>query len=77
MAAPLDEDEERKALIEAYQSAMQTERDLWELLKSMRSDAPGYEALWREWMKAARATAAAANNLREAFSGTTRPGDLS
>ncbi|HTH78367.1 MAG TPA: hypothetical protein VL593_05255 [Ramlibacter sp.] len=75
MASSRDEDE-RKALVDAYQAAMHRERELWDLLRSMKSDTPGYEDLWNQWMKAARATAAAAKNLREAFSGATRPGDL-
>jgi hypothetical protein len=44
--ADSQKEDQRKALIDAYQAAMNAERELWEQLKSMKSGSPAYEALW-------------------------------
>lgn len=63
-------------LVDEYHRAMQTERDLWELVKDRGPGRLGYDqALWRRWLEAVARTNAASKALREAFS-DTKPGDL-
>jgi hypothetical protein len=66
----------RQHFVDDYRAAMQREQDLWVQVKGHGPGQQGFnQALWDQWMEAVSKTNAASRAMREAFSGSGKPGE--